>query len=512
MKPFFYVNFSIILHFIFTLNFTFVFMTNQDIRKLEPKSLWNYFADLNAVPRPSKKEERVIEFMKNFGKSLGLETFEDEVRNVIIKKPATPGMENRKTIVMQSHLDMVHQKNADTVFDFDTQGIEMLVTTDGWVKAQGTTLGADNGIGVATIMAVLASTDLEHPAIEALFTIDEETGMTGALGLKGGILKGEILLNLDTEEDDELDIGCAGGIDVTANARYTAEPVPSGFIPYLITVKGLNGGHSGMDIHKGLGNANKIMNRLLYKTSELGLRVAEINGGSLRNAIPRESFAKVLIADESVNSFKSKITEIASEIKAELKTTEPSLQIDLTETSAPNSVMDLIAQQKLIKAVYAAHNGVYRMSADMQDLVETSNNVARILVKDGEIMIACLTRSSVETAKMDLADALRSVFELAGYEVSFSGSYPGWTPNVQSPILDVMVQLYEKQHGNKPKVVACHAGLECGILGQHYPGMDMISFGPTIRGAHSPDERVNIISVNKYWNLVKDVLRNIPSK
>lgn len=512
MKPFFLCRFFLHPSFVYALNFTFVFMTNQDIRNLEPKALWNHFADLNAVPRPSKKEERVIEFMKNFGKSLGLETFEDEVRNVIIKKPATPGMENRKTIVMQSHLDMVHQKNADTVFDFDTQGIEMLVTADGWVKAQGTTLGADNGIGVATIMAVLASTDLEHPAIEALFTIDEETGMTGALGLKGGILSGEILLNLDTEEDDELDIGCAGGIDVTAKARYTTEPFPAGFLPFLITVKGLNGGHSGMDIHKGLGNANKIMNRLLYNASELGLRVAEINGGSLRNAIPRESFAKVLIAEESVNSFKSKITETASEIKAELKTTEPSLQIDLAETSAPNSVMDLMAQQKLIKAVYAAHNGVYRMSADMQDLVETSNNVARILVKDGEIMIACLTRSSVETAKMDLAEALRSVFELAGCEVSFSGSYPGWTPNVQSPILDVMVQLYEKQHGHKPKVVACHAGLECGILGQNYPGMDMISFGPTIRGAHSPDERVNIISVNKYWNLVKDVLKNIPSK
>jgi len=512
VKPFFLYRFFLHPSFVYTLNFTFVFMTNQDIRNLEPKALWNHFADLNAVPRPSKKEERVIEFMKNFGKSLGLETFEDEVRNVIIKKPATPGMENRKTIVMQSHLDMVHQKNADTVFDFDTQGIEMLVTADGWVKAQGTTLGADNGIGVATIMAVLASTDLEHPAIEALFTIDEETGMTGALGLKGGILKGEILLNLDTEEDDELDIGCAGGIDVTAKARYTTEPVPAGFIPYLITVKGLNGGHSGMDIHKGLGNANKIMNRLLYNTSKLGLRVSEINGGSLRNAIPRESFAKVLIAPDSSQTFKNGLTELAAEIKAELKTTEPTLQIELEETAVPNSVMDLLTQQKLIKAVYAAHNGVYRMSADIKDLVETSNNVARILVKDGEIMIACLTRSSVETGKMDLAEALRSVFELAGYEVSFSGSYPGWTPNVQSPILDIMVHLYEKQHGNKPKVVACHAGLECGILGQHYPGMDMISFGPTIRGAHSPDERVNIASVTKYWNLLKAVLKHIPAQ
>ena len=269
---------------------------SQEIRNLEPKALWNKFADLNAVPRPSKKEERVIEFIKNFGINLGLETFEDEIRNVIIRKPATPGMENRKTVVLQGHLDMVHQKNSDTVFDFDTQGIEMYVDGD-WVRARGTTLGADNGLGVAMIMAVLESTTMQHPAIEALFTIDEETGMTGALNLKGGVLNGEILLNMDTEEDDEIDIGCAGGIDVTATRKYNEEETPEGSVGYTITVKGLNGGHSGMDIHKGLGNANKIMNRLLFDGFEnFGLQIAEINGGSLRNAIPRESVAKIIVA------------------------------------------------------------------------------------------------------------------------------------------------------------------------------------------------------------------------
>jgi dipeptidase D len=485
---------------------------SQEIRNLEPKALWNKFADLNAVPRPSKKEERVIAFMKDFGKKLGLETIEDEVGNVIIKKPATKGLENRKTIVMQSHLDMVHQKNSGTDFDFDTQGIEMYVDGD-WVRAKGTTLGADNGLGVATIMAILESTDIPHPAIEALFTIDEETGMTGAMGLKGGLLQGEILLNLDTEEDDEIDIGCAGGVDVTATRDYHEEEVPENSVGYTITVNGLNGGHSGMDIDKGLGNANKIMNRLLFDSFEnFGLQIAEINGGSLRNAIPRESVAQVIISEIFDEAFVFDMQEVINDIKTEYKTTEPNLNITIEKGELPAKVMELGVQEGLIRAIYAALNGVYRMSADMADLVETSNNIARVIVKDGNIHIGCLTRSSVESSKFDLANSLRSTFELIGCEVTISGSYPGWTPNVSSPILEVLKEIYEKQNGNQPHVVACHAGLECGILGTNYPDMDMISFGPTIKGAHSPDERASIKSAQKYWKFVLEILENIPSK
>ena len=486
---------------------------SQEIRNLEPKALWNKFADLNAVPRPSKKEERVIAFMMEFGQKLGLPTVKDHVGNVIIKKPATLGMENRKTIVMQSHLDMVHQKNNDTNFDFDTQGIEMYVDGD-WVRAKGTTLGADNGLGVATIMAILESTNIPHPAIEALFTIDEETGMTGAMGLQGGMLDGEILLNLDTEEDDEIDIGCAGGVDVTATRTYNEEETPEGSVGYTITVKGLKGGHSGMDIHKGLGNANKIMNRLLFDGFEnFGLQISEISGGSLRNAIPRESVAKVIIAAIYDEAFVFDMQEIINEIKAEFKTMEPNLTIDIVKSeTTPAKVMDLGVQEGLLRAIYAAHNGVYRMSADMADLVETSNNIARVIVKDGEISIQNLTRSSVESSKFDLANALRSAYELFGCEVEFTGSYPGWTPNVKSEILDVLTSIYEKQNGAKPNVVACHAGLECGILGTNYPNMDMISFGPTIHGAHSPDERASISSAQKYWKFVLEILQNIPVK
>ncbi|TRX36768.1 aminoacyl-histidine dipeptidase [Flavobacterium sp. ZT3R18] len=486
---------------------------SQEIRNLEPKALWNKFADLNAVPRPSKKEERVIEFMKNFGNNLGLETFEDEIRNVIIRKPATPGMENRKALVLQGHLDMVHQKNSDTVFDFDTQGIEMYVDGD-WVRARGTTLGADNGLGVATIMAILESNDIPHPAIEALFTIDEETGMTGALNLQGGILRGDILLNLDTEEDDEIGIGCAGGIDVTATAEYDEEETPEGSVAYAITVKGLKGGHSGMDIHKGLGNANKIMNRLLFDGFDnFGLQISEINGGSLRNAIPRESMAKVIIAAVYDEAFVFDMQQIVNEIKAEFQTTEPNLEVVFEKLdTVPATVMPSIAQFYFVRSMYTAHNGVYRMSADFDNLVETSNNIAKVVVGEGKLSVQCLTRSSVESSKFDLANALRSAFELMGCEVEFSGSYPGWSPNPKSEILDVLVSIYEKQNGAKPNVAACHAGLECGILGTNYPDMDMISFGPTIHGAHSPDERASISSAQKYWKFVLEILENIPAK
>ena len=485
---------------------------SSEIRNLEPKQLWNKFADLNAVPRPSKKEERVIAFMKDFGKKLGFETIEDEVGNVIIKKPATAGMENRTAIVMQSHLDMVHQKNNDTEFDFDTQGIEMYVDGD-WVRAKGTTLGADNGLGVATIMAILESTDIAHPAIEALFTIDEETGMTGAMGLKGGLLTGGILLNLDTEEDDEIGVGCAGGIDVTATRTYEEEETPEFKIGYKITVKGLQGGHSGMQIHECLGNANKIMNRVLLDGFEkFGLRISEIDGGSLRNAIPRESNAVVAIDAIHEEAFLLETKEQEAMLKAELKTMEPNLEIIVSKVETPEQIMDLGVQEGLTRAIYAAWNGVYRMSADIPELVETSNNIARVIVKDGAVKIGCLTRSSVESSKWDLANTLRSTFELTGCEVTCTGDYPGWSPNMDSAILKVMTKLYEKLNNEKPHVAACHAGLECGILGTNYPDMDMISFGPTIKGAHSPDERAQISSAQKYWDFVIEILKEIPEK
>ncbi len=485
---------------------------SSEIRNIAPKVVWNHFADLNAVPRPSKKEERVIQFIVDFGNRLNLETLVDNVGNVIIKKPATSGMENRKPIVMQSHLDMVHQKNSDTDFDFDTEGIKMFIDGD-WVKAKGTTLGADNGLGVASIMAVLSSTNIEHPAIEALFTIDEETGMTGAMGLEGGILNGEILLNLDTEEDDEIGIGCAGGVDITATRTYEQEETPENTTAYEISITGLNGGHSGMDIHKGLGNANKIMNRLLFDGfTNFGLRITEVNGGSLRNAIPRESFATVVIDTVSKEPFLFEINELITEIQNEFASLEPNLTIALKETKTPEYVMDLGIQIGFIKAIYGALNGVYRMSPDISDLVETSNNIARVIVKDGKIKIGCLTRSSSETNKWDLANSLRAVFELAGFEVEFSGTYPGWLPNPNSDILKVLKELYVKMNNSEPHVAACHAGLECGILGQNYPNMDMISFGPNIRGAHSPDERAQISSLQKFWNFLIEILKNIPVK
>jgi len=422
---------------------------SSEIRLLQPQQLWNKFADLNAVPRASKKEERVIQFMKDFGNNLELEVIEDEVGNVIIKKPATSGMEERQTIVMQSHLDMVHQKNGDTEFDFDTQGIDMYIDGD-WVRAKGTTLGADNGLGVATIMAILESNTIEHPAIEALFTIDEETGMTGAMGLKGGLLKGDILLNLDTEEDDEIGVGCAGGVDVTATRTYKEDTIPSGAIAYKIEVKGLQGGHSGMQIHEGLGNANKIMNRLLFSVIE-DIRISSIDGGSLRNAIPRESTAVIVFDAKKEDDIITVVKALSETIKKELKTMEPDLVISFSKEEVPNVYMNFETQSQLLKSIYGAINGVYRMSVDIPDLVETSNNIARVEVKNGHIKIGCLTRSSVESSKWDLANALKATFELAGCAVEFGGDYPGWTPNMSSKILKVMRGLYEELFDAKPK-------------------------------------------------------------
>jgi dipeptidase D len=485
---------------------------SSEVRNLEPKALWENFADLNAVPRPSKKEERVTRFIKDFGQRLGLETYEDETGNVIIKKPATPGMEHLQTVAMQSHLDMVHQKNADTDFDFDTQGIQMYVDGD-WVKAKGTTLGADNGIGVATIMALLASKDIPHPAVEALFTVDEETGMTGALGLKGGLLNATILLNLDTEDDRELTIGCAGGVDVTATGTYAQEATAHGMAGYKLTVKGLTGGHSGMDIILGRGNANKLMNRLLHQaTAHYNARIGTIVGGGLRNAIPRESFAVVAVPETGKAGFEAFVQEQTAVLKQEYNTTDPNLQVTLEATEAPVQVAAAEFTGKLLRAIYACPNGIYRMSPDIEGLVQTSNNVARVEVKDGSYTILCLTRSSVDSEKMDLAQAIQSTLELAGATVEFNGSYPGWAPKPDAAIIRLMSDIYRSKFEGEPDVNACHAGLECGILGANYPSMEMISFGPNIRGAHSPDEKVQISSVQKYWGFLLDTLQHIPEK
>lgn len=480
----------------------------MNISELEPKIVWKNFAALNAVPRPSKKEEKVIEFIRNFGEKLNLETTVDQVGNVIIKKPATAGMENRKPIVLQSHLDMVCQKNNDVNFDFETQGIQMEVDGD-WVKAKGTTLGADNGIGVASIMSILESNDIAHPAIEALFTIDEETGMTGAIGLKPDQLHGEILLNLDTEEDDEIDIGCAGGIDVTASQKYQLEDVHGQIVK--ISVKGLQGGHSGMDIHKGFGNSNVILGRLLYTRIEnQNIQLISIDSGGLRNAIPREGHAVVAVRNSQ--DFITQASELKREITEEFASIEKDLQINIETFSTPEKGISVADSKYIISGLKAAHNGVYRMSPDVKDLVETSNNIARVELKNGELKILNLSRSSVESTKIDVAEQLKAVYELAGMEVEFSGSYPGWKPKPGSEIVQIMEKIYEKDFGAKPHVVACHAGLECGIIGANYPEMEMVSFGPTIRGAHSPDEKASIPSVQKYWGFLKEILANIPVK
>lgn len=481
----------------------------MELSNIEPQIIWKNFSKLNAVPRPSKKEEKVIAFIKEFGENLGLETTVDETGNVIIKKPATSGMENRKPIVMQSHLDMVCQKNKDVNFDFETQGIQMEVDGD-WVKAKGTTLGADNGLGVATIMSILESSDIPHPDLEALFTIDEETGMTGALGLKPGQLTGNILLNLDTEEDDEIDIGCAGGIDVTITQTYSVEEAKGQFV--RIEVKGLQGGHSGMDIHKGFGNSNIILGRFLNEgLNNQNIQLVSVDGGSLRNAIPREAFA--IISVRNANEYIENISNgLKKEILEEFASIEPALQINIELTTNTEKAISEKDSKKIILTLNALHNGVYRMSPDVQDLVEASNNVARVELKNGDLKILNLSRSSVESSKISVANQLKSVAELAGMNVEFSGSYPGWKPKPGSEIVQLMEKIYTEKFSKKPHVVACHAGLECGIIGANYPEMEMISFGPTIRGAHSPDERANISSTQKFWDFTKDILANIPLK
>ena len=484
----------------------------SDIRKLEPKQVWNYFYDLTRIPRPSKKEKRIIEFIKEFGEKNKLETFVDSVGNVIIKKPATKGMESRKGVILQTHLDMVPQKNSDKKHDFEKDPIETVIDGE-WVKANGTTLGSDNGIGVAAAMAVLASKDLVHGPVEALFTIDEETGMTGVHGLKGGLMNGDILMNLDSEDENELCVGCAGGIDVSVSMDYGMEASPKSMTAYKINVKGLRGGHSGVDIALGRANSNKLMFRFLMQAeSDFGLRVAEAWGGDLRNAIPRESNSIVLVPDAKANDFEKFVKGYEKIFKAEYSDTEPDLVFVSEKTSMPSKVVNKDSQYKIIRGIYVCPNGVVRMSQAVKGLVETSNNLAIVRVKDGKFEAHNLTRSSVDTAKEATAWKIAATFQLIGADVKLTGGYPGWKPNMESPILNVMKNVYKDLNGKEPHVKAIHAGLECGLIAGVYPTLDMISFGPTIKYPHSPDEKVNIASVDRFWKFLVEILKTIPAK
>ncbi|MBW6497922.1 MAG: aminoacyl-histidine dipeptidase [Bacteroidales bacterium] len=482
------------------------------LENLEPKPLWNIFEDICNIPHPSKKEEKIIEYAKNFGEKLGLETIVDHVGNVIIRKPATPGMEDRQGIILQGHLDMVPQKNNDTQHDFEKDPIKPWIDGE-WVKAKGTTLGADNGIGAAAALAVLQANDLEHGPIEVLLTIDEETGMTGAFELKGGLLKGDILINLDSEDEGELYIGCAGGIDTFATIKYKEKSVPEGHVGYKVEVKGLKGGHSGLDINLGRGNANKILNRVLWQANqEMGMELSSIVGGSLRNAIPREAHAVVTLPKESAGAFEKFVADLETTVKKELGNVDPDLSLKATKMQKPEFIINKKTTKNLLNVIYACPNGTMRMISDMPGVVETSTNMAIIKSADGKIEIATLQRSSVDSAKDDLANMMRATFKMAGAKVKQSGSYPGWKPNVNSPILKAMKDVYQNKYGKVPAQKVIHAGLECGILGGNYPGLDMISFGPTIRNPHSPDEKVNIATVGLFWDYLVETLKNAPKK
>ncbi len=485
---------------------------SKEIQNLKPQGLWKQFYNLTQIPRPSGKEQASIDFIKKFAQELKLETIVDEVGNVIVRKPATPGMENRKGIVFQGHLDMVPQKNSDTKHDFEKDPIDAYIDGE-WVKARGTTLGADNGIGVAAALAVLEAKDLVHGPIEALFTIDEETGMTGAFGLKPGLLKGDILMNLDSEDEGELYVGCAGGVDANVKYTYKPTPVPSGMVAYKLSVSGLKGGHSGLDIILGRANSIKLLFRFMYFAEKnLGLRIASIDGGSLRNAIPREAVADVVVPSAKTNDFEKAVTTYLNIYKSEFSMTEPTLSFFAEKTGMPSTIIDEKTQFNIIRAAFGCPNGVVRMSDAVPGLVETSTNLARVYTENNFIYAQCLLRSSVDSAKDALADKVASVFEISGAEVEFTGGYPGWKPNPSSPILTVMKDVYKKKFGKTPEVKAIHAGLECGLLGGVYPNWDMISFGPTIRFPHSPDEKVNIETVNKFWEYLVEVLKDVPKK
>lgn len=485
---------------------------NQEVAQLAPSQVWTWFEKLNAVPRPSKKEARIIEFVRGVGAELKLETIVDDAGNVIIRKPATAGKENVTPVVLQAHLDMVHQKNSDTDFDFLTQGIESWIDGD-WVKAKGTTLGADNGMGAASVLAVLSATDIEHGPIEGLFTIDEETGMTGAFKLQEGLLQGKILLNTDTEDEGELTIGCAGGVDTSVVIKpETQNPAAGDFVKLSVT--GLKGGHSGCEIHLGRGNANKIMNRILWTCQQhagLDFQLASINGGSLRNAIPRESFAVLNVVGNATGAFEDAVNEITATIQTELAKTEPNLKVTIESgIEKTAAVLESNLQHQLLAGIYASPCGVVRMSDQVEGLVETSTNLSLVNIDCENISIEFLTRSSVESAKADVTNQIDATFTATGAAITHSGNYPGWTPNADSETLALMKSIYQNMFGESATVSAVHAGLECGIIGSHYPELDMVSLGPTIKNPHSPDEKCHIKSVEKYWRYLVEVLKSIP--
>lgn len=480
---------------------------------LKPQGVFHYFAEICKVPRPSKKEEKIIAYLQAFGKKHNLETLTDEVGNVLIKKPATPGMENRKTIVLQSHVDMVCEKNNDVQHDFLNDPIETEIDGE-WLKAKGTTLGADNGIGVATELAILADDTIAHGPLECLFTIDEETGLTGAFALKEGFMNGDILLNLDSEDEGELFIGCAGGIDTVAQFAYQEVDVPAGYFCCKVQVKGLKGGHSGGDIHLGRGNANKILNRFLSQTlKKYDMYLCEIDGGNLRNAIAREAHAVIALPEADKHAVRADLNIFAAEVQAEYNVTDPDLQL-LMESEAPRAkAIDKDTTKRLLQAIYAVPHGVYAMSQDIPGLVETSTNMASVKMKPENIIrIETSQRSSTASSKRDMNTMVRTVFEMAGAEVSSGEGYPGWKPNPHSEILEIATASYKRLFGVDAKVKAIHAGLECGLFLDKYPTLDMISFGPTLQGVHSPDERMLIPTVQKFWDHLLDILKNAPVK
>jgi len=487
-------------------------MTANDIRQLEPKAIWQNFYSLTQVPRPSHKKEEIGAFLENFGKSLGLETLRDEIGNVLVRKPATPGMEDRKGVILQAHMDMVPQKNSNVAHNFQTDPIDAYIDGE-WVTAHDTTLGADNGIGLAAAMSILQSNDIHHPAIEMLVTADEETGMFGAFGLQPNFLQGDILINMDSEDEGELYVGCAGGIDADITFRYKEVEIEEGDVALKISLTGLKGGHSGVDIHLQRANANKLMFRFLKEAvAEFEVRLASIDGGSLRNAIPREAFAIITVPEEGVDDVIEFVHECEELFIEEYKSVEENISFEVEQIGLPTGLIPEEVQDDLINGVIACPNGVERFIPELPTVVETSNNLAIIKSDGSTIIIRSLIRSSVESRKEELASMVQSVFSLAGAKVDMVGGYPGWKPNLDSPILKEMTKVYENKYNITPKVMIIHAGLECGILGTHYPKMDMISFGPTIRFPHSPDEKVNIATVSKFWDFLLATLENIPVK
>jgi len=479
------------------------------MKNLNPALVWKFFHEITQIPRPSKKEERIIAFLKDFGKKYNLDTKTDETGNVLISKPATPGFEKRKTIIMQSHIDMVCEKNSDVIHNFDTDPIQTYIDGD-WVKAKGTTLGADNGIGMSMMLAVLASENLLHPALECLFTVDEETGLTGAFALKPGFLSGELLINLDSEDDGEIFVGCAGGIDTVAKLTYTTEKTPEHYFGFSVSVKGLQGGHSGDDIDKGLGNANKILNRFLWMLNkEMDLRLTGFDGGNLRNAIPREAVAIACVPFSEKENIRVMFNHYVHDLEVEIGDVEPKMKLTLDSETVEENVLDKKSSNALLNVLYACPHGVIAMSRDMPGLVETSNNLASVKMK-GEHVIEITTsqRSSVESSKHDIKQQIEAVFSLTGAVVSHGDGYPGWKPNLKSKMLKVATDSYVKLYNDQPKVRAIHAGLECGLFLEKYPFLDMISIGPTMKGVHSPDERLSISSTQRCWEWLKDILAN----